>query len=476
MNFSHVAGILVISVLILAVNQSAAQNVTVTITSEKQNILGFGGMNCPTWGVDLTADQRTTAFGNGQGQLGMTILRLMVPENSGSFSRELPTAKRAVELGATVYASPWNPPSTMGETVNGKRHLKTSMYADYANHLNSFVTYMKNNGVNLYAISVQNEPDYGDWTQWSAQEIVTFLKQNASVIQTKVIAPESFQYRKVMSDPILNDATALANMDILGAHLYGTQVRDFPYPLFKEKGAGKELWMTEVYTDSKNDADLWPMALDVATNIHNAMVEAEFNVYTWWYIRRSYGMIKENGQISKRGWCMAQYTKFVRPGFKRVDATKSPTTNVYVSAYKGGDQLVIVAVNTNTSSKTLTFSLNGARVTEFTQYTTSSSKNLASGGTISVSGSSFSATIDAQSVATWVGNGTYSGIKNQGSENRTLALSPSAEDFSECTMYNLRGRLISGNLKNSGPVQNRGLYIIRSNKSGGIRFVNVLSR
>ena len=253
-------------------------------------------------------------------------------------------------------------------------------------------------------------------------------------------------------------------------------MRDLPYPLFKEKGAGKELWMTEVYTDSKNDADLWPMALDVATNIHNAMVEAEFNVYTWWYIRRSYGMIKENGQISKRGWCMAQYTKFVRPGFKRVDATKSPATNVYVSAYKGGDQIVIVAVNTNTSSKSLTFSLAGAKVTEFTQYTTSSSKNLANGGTISVSGSGFSATIDAQSVTTWVGNGTYSGIKNQGSENRTRVRSSLTEDFSTGTLYDLRGRQVSGNLKTSRPAQNRGLYIVRSDKTGGIRIVNAFSR
>jgi glucuronoarabinoxylan endo-1,4-beta-xylanase len=359
-----------------------AQTVTISLSNVKQTIKGFGGMNCPTWGVDLTADQRTTAFGNGQGQLGMTILRLMVPENSGSFSREVATAKRAVELGATVFASPWNPPSAMMETVNGKRHLKTNMYADYATHLNSFVTYMKNNGVDLYAISVQNEPDYGDWTQWSSQEIVTFLKQNASTIQTKVIAPESFQYRKTMSDPILNDATALANIDMLGAHLYGTQLRDFPYPLFKEKGVGKELWMTEVYTESNNDADLWPMALDVATNIHNAMVEAEFNVYTWWYIRRSYGMIKENGQISKRGYCMSQFTKFIRPGANRVDATKNPTTGVNISAYKSknNDSLIIVAVNTTTSSKSVNFTIAGGSATSLSKYTTSGSKSMALDG------------------------------------------------------------------------------------------------
>jgi len=34
---------------------------------------------------------------------------------------------------------------------------------------------MKNNNVNLYAISVQNEPDYAsEWTYWSTDETTDF--------------------------------------------------------------------------------------------------------------------------------------------------------------------------------------------------------------------------------------------------------------------------------------------------------------
>ncbi len=196
---------------------------------------------------------------------------------------------------------------------------------------------MSNNGVNLYAISVQNEPDYAtDWTWWTSTEIVNFLKDNAGSISTKVIAPESFQYVKSMSDPILNDSAALANMDIIGAHLYGTSYGNFPYPLFQQKGAGKELWMTEVYyPNSTNSADAWPEALDVGEHIHHAMVDAEFQAYVWWYIRRSYGPMREDGQISKRGAIMAQFARFVRPGYVRIDATANPASNVYVSAYRG---------------------------------------------------------------------------------------------------------------------------------------------
>ena len=144
-------------------------------------------------------------------------------------------------------------------------------------------------------------------------------------INCRLIAPESFSYNKSMSDPILNDPQALSNIEILGTHLYGTSFNNFAYPLFQQKGAGKELWMTEVYypNSNANSADLWPEALGVSEHIHKAMVN-NLQTYVWWYIRRSYSPMKEDGTISKRGYCMSQYSKFVRPGYRRVSATENP--------------------------------------------------------------------------------------------------------------------------------------------------------
>ncbi|MCL6590630.1 MAG: hypothetical protein K6U80_11800 [Firmicutes bacterium] len=411
---SHFVAMLFIIVALLSFNSVIpvnAANCIVNLTDTKQTIRGFGGMNHPVWISDLTDSQRTTAFGNGTGQIGMSILRIHVDEDSNNWSKEIATAQRAVALGAIVFASPWNPPSNMTEVVNGQKRLRYDQYGAYTNHLNSFINYMKQNGVDLYGISVQNEPDYAhDWTGWTATEMLNYMKQNAGSLQTRVIAPESFQYRKNMSDPILNDAQALANLDILGAHLYGTPLSDYPYPLFKQKGQGKELWMTEVYTDSTSDANSWPNALEVAYNIHNSMVEAEFNAYVWWYIRRSYGMIKDDGQVSKRGWCMAQFSKFIRPGFVRVDATKNPQSNVYVSAYKNSQNIVVVVVNKNTSSQSLSLTISGATVGPLTKYTTSGSKSLNNDGAISGPGGNFSLSVDAQSVTTFTGSlGTATG-------------------------------------------------------------------
>lgn len=387
----------------------ASSEATINLASTKQTMKGVGGINHPVWTSDLTATQRETAFGNGDNQLGFTILRIHVDENKNNWYKELETAKAAVAKGALVFASPWNPPSDMCETftrngVANQKRLKYSKYGDYAQHLNDFVTYMKNNGVNLYAISVQNEPDYAHtWTWWTPQEMLNFMKNYAGKINCKVMSPESFSYLKNMSDPILNDPTALANMDILGTHFYGTSKSNMSYPLFQQKGAGKELWMTEVYVpNSSSDADTWPEAIDVAKNMHDAFVTGNMQAYVWWYIRRSYGPMKENGQISKRGYCMAQYSKYVRPGYVRVDATETPNTNVYVSAYKGNNQAVIVAVNNGTSDATQKFSVTNGTISKVDRYRTSANENLAKTSNLALTGNGFWAYLPANSVSTFV--------------------------------------------------------------------------
>ncbi|SNY25168.1 cellulose binding domain-containing protein [Paractinoplanes atraurantiacus] len=395
---------------ILTATEASAAAANVNPSAPRQTIRGFGAMCHAAWIGDLTAAQRDTAFGAGDGQLGFSILRIPVNENQSDWGRDLATAQRAVALGATVFASPWNPPAGMTETftrgsqTNAKR-LKYSSYAAYARHLNDFTTYMRNNGVDLYAISVQNEPDYAEtWTWWTAAEIVQFLRANAGSISTRVIAPESFQYIKSMSDPILNDATALANVDIIGAHLYGTPYSNFSYPLFQQKGAGKELWMTEVYYPNSSDsADSWPGALDVGEHMHHAMVDAGFQAYVWWYLRRSYGPMREDGRISKRGAVMAQFSRFVRPGYVRVDATANPATNVFVSAYRGGDTVAIVAVNKNSSAVSQQFTLAGTAASgSVAAWLTDAGNNVARQSALSMANGSVTVTLPARSVMTLV--------------------------------------------------------------------------
>lgn len=389
----------------------AASDAVINLSTKYQEIQGYGGMNHPSWAGDLTASQRETAFGNSTNQLGFSVLRIFIDSDSNNWYKEVATAKAAIAKGAIVFATPWNPPSNLCETFNHNgdtkaKRLRHDKYAQYANHLNNFVNYMKNNGVNLYAISMANEPDYGhEWTWWTSSEIVTFLKYYAGSINCRLIAPESFSYNKNIMEPILNDSQALANVDIMGTHLYGTQYKNFAWPLFQQKGAGKQLWMTEVYypNSDANSADRWPEALGVSEHIHNAMIN-NMQTYVWWYIRRSYSPMKEDGTISKRGYCMAQYSKFIRRGYRRVAATANPNNGVYVSAYTGDGKAVIVAINKGSSSINQKFTVNGQSISSVDRYRTSSNENLAKTSNLALTDNGFWAYMPANSVSTFVCN------------------------------------------------------------------------
>lgn len=393
------------------VKAASASDAVINLSTKYQEIQGYGGMNHPSWAGDLTASQRETAFGNSTNQLGFSVLRIFIDSDSNNWYKEVATAKAAIAKGAIVFATPWNPPSNLCETFNHNgdtkaKRLRHDKYAQYANHLNNFVNYMKNNGVNLYAISMANEPDYGhDWTWWTSSEIVTFLKYYAGSINCRLIAPESFSYNKNIMEPILNDSQALANVDIMGTHLYGTQYKNFAWPLFQQKGAGKQLWMTEVYypNSDANSADRWPEALGVSEHIHNAMIN-NMQTYVWWYIRRSYSPMKEDGTISKRGYCMAQYSKFIRRGYRRVAATANPNNGVYVSAYTGDGKAVIVAINKGSSSISQKFTVNGQSISSVHRYRTSSNENLAKTSNLALTDNGFWAYMPANSVSTFVCN------------------------------------------------------------------------
>ena len=397
-----------------AIQVEAASLCTVNTGKTYQKIQGFGGMNLPEWIGDLTSEQRQKVFGNGKDELGFTILRIFVNDDKNQWNKAVATAKYAQSQGATVFATPWNPPSSMRKNGNkdiysGTYQLKKDSWSAYANHLNSFIKYMEGQGVNLYSVSVQNEPDYAaEWTYWSTSDLTNFIaqygKQVTSGTKAKLMSPESFQYRKDIYNSILGNQTAFNNIGVFGTHFYGTQRSQMDFSALEN--CGKPIWMTEVYVPNSNhDADLWPEAVEVAQNIHNGLTVGNMSAYVWWYIRRSYGPLKENGQISKRGYCMAQYSKFVRPGDVRVDVTEQPTSGVYVSAYKNSKgQVIIVAVNNSDTGYAQQFSVGSNTLADVDRWRTTSSENLAETDnlTIDSSGNTFWAQLPARSVSTFV--------------------------------------------------------------------------
>ena len=364
----------------------------------QQLIRGFGGVNMPGWISDMSPGMASNAFGTGDGQIGLSILRIRVPYDSSKFNLEVPTAQLAKSLGVeTIFASPWTPPAWMksnNNIVGGT--LPDSSYAAYAAHLRSFAYTMASQGVSLYAVSLQNEPDasvnYESCT-WSAAQMLNFVRDFGPLIGTRIMMPESMNFNHALSDPALNDPVAVNNVSIIGGHIYGGGLVSYPLAVSK----GKEVWMTE-HLDTDTD---WLAVLATAKEIHDCMV-ANMNAYVWWYIRRFYGPIDDDGNVTKRGYYMSQYARFVRPGFFRVTATPNPQFGVNVTAYKSDSSLVIVAMNLGTSALDQLFVISGGSYRSFTPYTTSNTRDCARLASVDVNDRRFTYSLESHSVTTFV--------------------------------------------------------------------------
>ncbi|RXK86876.1 glycoside hydrolase [Filimonas effusa] len=359
---------------------------TVDANTVQQTVQGFGGASIPIWIGDLTSDQRTKAFSASSG-IGMSILRVMVPTSSSQFAAEKPTIDAAKGLGARVIATAWNAPASMMDGLK----LKTSSYAAYAAHLSSYASAVGG----VYAISPWNEPNYSasGWMGATASEVADFVAAQGNNCGAPIMAPEPLNMGQSYINTYLSNATAKANTAFVAGHIYGAT----PYNL---GNIGKSVWMTEHYTNSSISGNDWGNAMTAAKEIHDCMA-AGWAAYVWWYIRRSYGPIDENSNITKLGYVMAHWARYVRPGYTKISCTANPTSGVYTTAYKSGSRIVIVIINQNSATTYQSFTLSGTSLTGFNRYVTTSSSNLVA-STVAVSVGSFGINLSPSSVTTLV--------------------------------------------------------------------------
>ena len=89
---------------------------------------------------------------------------LCIPSsNATTYQGELTVAQAAVARGVSVWASQYSPTAAFKSNdvfyQGGALLTNTNNYAAMGTTLASFVTLMASNGVPLYAVSIQNEPN-----------------------------------------------------------------------------------------------------------------------------------------------------------------------------------------------------------------------------------------------------------------------------------------------------------------------------
>ena len=415
----------------------SAGTALVDFATPEQTIRGFGASEV-FFGV-LPSAQITALYGQSSGQVGLSIMRIQIvpttwtsstqTANTTSWTAELTNGKAAQAMGATIFASPWTPPASM-KTNNSTNEgsLSPASYSDYANYLKAYVNYAYSMGVNLYAVSMQNEPDWNPCVVngvdqgptgtscyvsclWTAAQMDAWVAGYSSVLTSganpvKLIMPESFYFSSAMSDPALNDSAAVNNISIVGGHLYGAS----PYYYTNANNKGKDVWMTEHFLAPVSNGPTTSIAdaIAAAMEIHNSMTVAQYNAYVWWEgPSTSVPTVQEhlvdvNNNPTYFGYAMAQFARFVRPSYLRYNATATPVAGVYLSAYGGNGHQVIVAINSTNSPVTMPVVIQGQSVTTMTPYQTTSSLSVSALSPIAVTNNEFSAILPAQSITTYV--------------------------------------------------------------------------
>lgn len=372
---------LVVLMFSLQVNAQTAK-VQIDKSQTYQKVTGFGGFVCsPQFGYNhMTPDEIRKMWG-ANSEAGYNIMRLFISGES-NWPSALATAQLAKnELGLTIFASPWSMPAewktnnndaavyTDANGVEQIGHLKVEHYQDYALYLNRFVTYLRDNGVELDYISIQNEPDekatYSGCI-WTPQELATFVKNYGHLINCKVIAPESVGYSDSYANAFL-DTNVMQNFEVYGVHQYGGI-----QSVYKQfQNFNKEIWMTEYLINWNSNSAIAPRdfnwgidAFSFANSVNDAML-GNVNAWIHYATKRYYALMGDGlngipaGVITKRGHILSHYAKYTT-GTTRIKATwNDVSSQLKGSSYinNAGDKVILTIINPSQSTYNLTVDL-----------------------------------------------------------------------------------------------------------------------
>jgi glucuronoarabinoxylan endo-1,4-beta-xylanase len=394
-----------------------APEVVIDPSDEHQTITGFGASSA--WTSPSLGLVKAEQFFSTENGIGLSLVRLRIAPDGTTW--ETATALDAQARGAAVWAAPWSPPGewkSNGDAQNGGR-LLPEHYQDWADRLADFVENIEAAGVRLLALSAQNEPDWvAEWEtcEWTPTELATFIGDYlgptlaARGLSTKILGPESANWTSFpgYSDAIFANPNAAAAVDILATHAYGGVT--FEYKDAADRG--KEFWQTEVSWGEYRD-DGMDNALMMARMMHEHLTLANVNAWHFWWMQPDGGTslssstLYNAGSMTRRGYVLGNFSRFVRPGSVRVGVSPEVMGDVQVTAFKnaGGGPIAIVATNSDLDTpQPFQFRLNGVtrEVGSVTPWVTDETRALAAQAPVAVSGGVFEYELPPRSAVTFV--------------------------------------------------------------------------
>ena len=400
--------IIITIVALVAATAARAGVITVTVSDTRyQTVTGFGAACCDGAMCPFGNDTQPVRLLYGkESKIGLNIMRMeispnfigdvIVPEwgnwdSPYDWNGSLPSAKIVKQRGGIVFGTPWSPPGdykTNGTAQGGnaddqgnqRGELRKDCYEKFFPWLNTFLEWMKKKGVAVDAVSIQNEPDW--WVSYSGclytpQQQLDLVKHYAHMLDrdtykgVRLISAEPLGFDPKYSDPLMNDATARNQIDIIAGHLYGHP------PLGNMKKAavlaskyGKEVWMTEhSVTDNIERLPNWHEQLIFAEELNECML-AGCTGYIYWYMRAHWAFVgtgeakynpgNTKNKLLPRAYVMSHFSKHVT-GSTRLGTKASVSTGTNsafeTSAYIKGDSLIVMAIDTTKNALDLKLNL-----------------------------------------------------------------------------------------------------------------------
>jgi len=325
---------------------------------------------------------------------------------------------RARQRGVnTWFLSPLNRETWMGTTTANDA-------AEYAEWLLAQALRCQALGVALPYLSVANEPSAFRNLLSGAflRDVIKILgpKLRAANLNTLFVIPDDVRSSDAAAkvQTIMADPLARSFVGALATHLYDESLANVTTMRTLGEQYGLPLWMTEFSLPYMGTAGLGNGPFDWANLIHELLgtynvsaVDIQWGFFGQWETGTQLITLNHNtsGAQSYTGYTLqkiyyvtGQYSKFVRPGARRVRCDSNDPT-VKVTAYVDWPRLTIVAFNSNTSGNpAVPFNLGGLpAISAVVPVRTSATENWASLPSIAVTNSAFTSILPHQSVTTF---------------------------------------------------------------------------
>ncbi len=383
-----------------------------------QVVDGFG--EADVWQNSSSTAMQTLLWDPVNG-IGLNLLRIGIDGTSGSpnimGSAGYADGTACVKFNGNdckVWAAPWSPPASMKDNnnVNNGGHLQSSSYSAWAKILAAFPAFYKSKGgVDLYAISAQNEPDFTASYQsclFNSSQMVAWINVLGPALAAlsppvKVLAAEPDNWGNLWGGDnygpaIIADSGANMYVGPIATHDYGnTSAGTYGRPAPPASNT-HHIWETEC-----TPGDSGPIT--IATMIYAAFASGGVNGWHYWWTQQ---LVPNASSPPAQVYALGNFSKFVRPGFYRVDVSNAPKASgsaplVVAFSNLSDGTVAIVVVNGGSAQQVSFFVAGAAWPASVTPYVTTTSSKLAAGSAISVSAGRFSASLAAQSVTTFVG-------------------------------------------------------------------------